>query len=566
LANSDFYTGAFPAEFGNATSGVFDLRLRNGNSQKHEFMASAGFNGFELGAEGPLSKKTGASYLINARYSFLKALDLIGFKVAAAEGAVPEYQDVSAKVNVPLKNGNLSVVTLIGASKIHITPDMSDDSEWAAGDQGTDVKSSSQQYFVGANYTLRLSPSTRIENRLSYQYISSKALQYNVSYPDESKSLYFDGVSSEGRVSYAPTLHHRINPKNFLVIGAGVDVFMTGLNNILYEDSIPQIVQDADKNSALVKGFVQWQHKFSDVLSITPGVYAQYYGLNNDWSVEPRLGLKWTVTNRSSINVGAGLYSQLQPRQVYFYQDSMGVLVNKDLKLSKSWQTVVGYDLKLTKNMRMKVEAYYQHLFDVAVTPEIPEQSMINLGDGFYNNWDYILENKGTGRNYGVELTLEKFFSNQYYFLVTASLYSSKYKGYDGVERNTKFAGNFTINTIAGYEWKLGKSNLLSVNLKGSLLGGNRFLPSTIQNVGDTDPTYDYAHAYEERLPNYFRIDLNINMKSNFKRFALEWFFELDNITNHKNIWYKTYNVNKQEYDYTYQTGFMPMGGCRVYF
>ena len=121
LTNSDFYTSAFPAEFGNATSGVFDLRLRNGNSQKHEFMGSVGFQGFELGAEGPISKKTGATYMINGRYSFLKILEFMGMGIAGTDGAVPEYQDLTAKINLPLKNGNLSFVTLLGASRIAAT-------------------------------------------------------------------------------------------------------------------------------------------------------------------------------------------------------------------------------------------------------------------------------------------------------------------------------------------------------------------------------------------------------------------------------------------------------------
>ena len=56
LSNFDFFTGAFPSEYGNATARVFDLRLRNGNSEKHEFLGQVGFNGFEFGAEGPLSE------------------------------------------------------------------------------------------------------------------------------------------------------------------------------------------------------------------------------------------------------------------------------------------------------------------------------------------------------------------------------------------------------------------------------------------------------------------------------------------------------------------------------
>ena len=105
--------------------------------------------------------------------------------------------------------------------------------------------------------------------------------------------------------------------------------------------------------------------------------------------------------------------------------------------------------------MHLKTEVYYQSLFNVPVIREIPEESILNFGDDFYNQWDFAFINKGTGRNYGVEMTLEKFFNKQYYFLLTASLFDSKYSGYDKVERSTKFAANYAFNALFGYEWKI---------------------------------------------------------------------------------------------------------------
>ncbi|MDR3366051.1 MAG: TonB-dependent receptor [Prevotellaceae bacterium] len=313
----------------------------------------------------------------------------------------------------------------------------------------------------------------------------------------------------------------------------------------------------------LLKAHLQWQHRFSDALSLTPGVYAHYYELNGDISVEPRVGLKWAVGERSSFSLGTGLHSQLQPRQVYFCRLS-GEEPNKDLRFTKSGQLVLGYDLKPADNLRLKVEAYYQYLFDVPVIPEKPEESILNLGDGFYNQWDVAFENKGTGENYGVELTVEKFFAHGYYFLLTASLYDSKYTGYDGVERSTKFAGNYAVTALGGYEWKI-FSNLLSVNFKIANMGNKRILPVSVAHAGASS-VYDYGAAYEKKLPAYFRCDLNINMKQNYTKCAIEWFFEVNNLTNRKNVWMQVYNAGRQTYDYTYQIGIMPMGGCRVYF
>ncbi|MDR2813590.1 MAG: TonB-dependent receptor [Prevotellaceae bacterium] len=563
LANSDFYTGAFPAEFGNALSGVFDLRLRNGNNQKHEFLTSIGFNGFELGAEGPLSKATGASYMVNGRYSFLKTLYAIGGKMAALGEAIPEYQDVTAKVNIPLKRGNLSFIALWGGSHIHITPDMSDDGKWQAGDKGEDTNETNRQYFTGLSYTLRLGQQTRIENRLSWQYSGIDVLLKMLSYPDNAASDYYNGTTSEGRIAFASSVHHRFNSRNFLTGGVGIDVFNTNMEETFHGNGSPETLRSGAYRSALLKAHLQWQRRFSDALSFTPGVYAHYYGLNGDVSVEPRVGLKWAVGERSSLSAGVGLHSQMQPRQVYFYRRNEE-LPNEKLRFTKSWQAVLGYDLKPADNLRLKVEAYYQYLFDVPVPPGTPEESILNLGDGYYNRWDEAFTNQGTGKNYGVELTVEKFFAHSYYFLLTASLYNSKYTGYDGVERSTKFAGNYAVTTLGGYEWKI-FSNLLSVNFKATGMGNKRILPVSVEHVGAAS-VYDYSAAYRDKLPAYFRCDLNLNVKHNFRKFAMEWYFEVNNLTNRKNIWMQVYNTGRQAYDYTYQTGFMPMGGCRAYF
>ena len=566
LANSDFYTGAFPAEFGNATSGVFDLKLRNGNNARHELMGSVGFNGFELGAEGPLPKQQGASYMLNARYSFLQLLSMVGFNMASTNGATPEYQDLSGKLNIPLPKGNLSVVTLLGASHIHMKPDM-DDGTWLPGDRGNSTEMANRQYFVGASYTARFGRNTRLENRLSYQKFASKVHVSLHPYLASDVQDYFDASVAEGRLTYAPSLHRRIDSRNLLLVGGGASIFFDNLREIAYGDSAPitpQLLRNGKSSTALLKGYAQWQHRFSDAVSVTPGVYAQRYTFSGDVSVEPRIGFRWALTPRSAISLGAGLHAQLQPHQVYFYQEN-GAFPNQSLRFSKSLQSVIGYDCKFADNMRLKVEAYHQHLFDIPVCPDIPQESILNLGDGYYNEWSQTFVNSGTGKNYGVELTLERFFESGYYFLLTGTLYRSTYKGYDGVERNTRFAGSYTLNALGGYEWMIGGHSLLSVNTKLAYLGNKRILPASTDYNGSAN-IRDYTQAYRERLPDYFRWDLNISVKNNYKRLAMEWFVEIENVTNHKNIWGRVYNNSRQAYDTSYQTGVMPMGGCRVFF
>ncbi|MDR0332040.1 MAG: TonB-dependent receptor [Dysgonamonadaceae bacterium] len=567
LSNSDFLTGTFPAEFGNATSGVFDLRLRNGNNRRHEFLAGMGMNGFELGAEGPISRETGASYMVNARYSFLKPVIAVMelFNADFDAPGVPEYEDITAKINIPLRNGNLSWMALAGASRIRNSAEDIDFTDWAEGDRGQALNMRNRQLFTGLNYTHRFTPNTRLENRLSYQFFRQNVDLDDVIYPSlEIVSGTGDVKMQEGRLAFMSTLNHRINARNTIRAGTGADLYMTSL----YTRFVETVFNDYSGNSGLVRGFASWQHRFNNAFSMTTGVYSQVFALNSDFSVEPRLGLRYELSPRTALSLGSGLHSQIQPLEVYLFEEN-GVHPNHDLGMNRSWQSALGLNQRLGNRMRLKAEVYYQHLFNIPVTADIPEESILNFGDEMFNNWNYVFINEGTGRNYGVEVTLERFFENNYYFLITGSLFDSKYKGFDGIERRTRFASNFAFNALGGYEWRLGKRNLLSVNSRLSWVGGKRYVPGvvdfSVEGLFDIFQ-FDYSQAYKRRLPDFFRLDLTATMRQNFNRTSIEYFAEINNVTNHNNILMQFYNANRGRMENFYQFGFMPIGGVRFHF
>ena len=570
LANSDFLTGTFPAEFGNATSGVFDLRLRNGNNRNHEFLGSIGMNGFEFGAEGPLSRETGASYIVNVRYSFLRpviaAMEALGGSLYGVVMGLPEYEDITAKINIPLRNGNLSWVLLGGLSRIQTEHGFDHNEEWIEGDRRTNENIRNTQIFTGLNYTHRFSPTTRLENRLSYQFFRQRVNIDEVAYPGlEVTPNTGDIQMQEGRVAFMSTLHHRFDARNTIRGGVGADLYMTNLYVRVHDRNWV----DFGGNTGLLRAFAQWHHRFSNEFSLTSGVYSQLFTLNNDFSVEPRIGLRYQLTPRSALSFGTGLHSQIQPQEVYLFQDENGVQPNRDLGMNRSWQSAVGFQQRLGERMRLKVEVYYQHLFNIPVTPETPEESILNMGDQMFNSaWFTPFVNEGTGRNYGVEVTLERFFDNNYYFLITASLFDSKYTGFDGIERRTRFASNFALNALAGYEWRLGDRRLLSANTRLSWVGGKRYVPGVVDTTGDPFDWWvgDFSRAYENRLPNFFRLDFSVQMRQNFSRTSIEYFVELNNVTNHRNILTQFFDVNRGRMRNFYQYGFMPVGGVRFHF
>jgi len=175
--------------------------------------------------------------------------------------------------------------------------------------------------------------------------------------------------------------------------------------------------------------------------------------------------------------------------------------------------------------------------------------------------------NKGTGRNLGLEFTLEKFLEKGYYFLITTSLYDSKYETLDNVVRNTSFNGNYVMNALGGKEFNVGKNSMITLDLKTILAGGKRYIPILeSESILQEEAIYDWENAYEQKHDAYFRIDFRIGFKRNGKRMNEEYALDLQNLTNHKNIFLQSWDTDNGKIRTDYQTGFYPMFLYRLNF
>ena len=211
--------------------------------------------------------------------------------------------------------------------------------------------------------------------------------------------------------------------------------------------------------------------------------------------------------------------------------------------------------------MRIKIESYYQYINKVPVTSSPSSFSTLNSGADFNLDNKDSLVNKGTGTNYGAELTIEHFLSNGFYFLITGSLIDSRYKGSDGIERNTAFNTGYVANVLAGKEFKVGhKGSILALNIKTSAIGGKYLTPINLaaSQVAGTAEYYDQL-AYSVQQSGYFRTDFKISFRKEYRRSTLEFSLDLENITNHKNIFNQTYDVRTNRIVNNYQQGFFPV-------
>ena len=578
LSNSEFYTGAFPSMFGNANSGVFDLKLRNGNFEKHEHLFQIGFNGFELGSEGPFKKGSRASYTINYRYSVPAVMNAMGFGSGTGE-AVPYYQDMTFKVNAPTEKGAFSVFGIGGQSHIDLlgseieTENGTDDQ---FGNMDTDIYNISNTGVVGMTYLHFFNPNIFFRNSIS---ISGNEFIADLDTVTRDQNLeviqideYLKQDFSQWTLSYTNEFNKKLNSRNTINFGSVINRMDMDMTQEIYRTDNDFNAVHESGSTYLIKAYAAWSHKLNDRVTLNPGLHYLHLLLNdNSISVEPRLGLKYGLNERSSLNAAYGGHSQIQGLSVYFVetplQDGSIVQTNRDLGLTRSNHFVMGYENNFAPSWRLKLETYYQGLSNVPVESQSSSFSMLNAGSDFGLPSNDSLVNEGTGRNVGLELTLEKYLNDGWYLLSTTTLYDSKYKGSDGVERSTAFSGNFVANLLAGKEWSVGEYKKLKVDLRTVFAGNRRFIPIDVEGSEQSGQIeYHHNRAFEQRYPNYLRMDVRISYRVDMKKVSQEWALDLQNITNQKNVLRQNYSFYTNEIYNQYQLGFWPMLKYRLFF
>jgi Carboxypeptidase regulatory-like domain/TonB-dependent Receptor Plug Domain len=565
LKSSDFFTSAFPAEYGNALSGVFDLGFRNGNTERRESTLQLGLvTGMEAMTEGPIKKGNGSSYLIGYRHSVAALAPLLGIDIGTP--STPSYQDLSFKISSGnTKLGTFTLFGILATSNISITGGKTG-SLYSTPDN-TDLTSAIG--IAGIRHVKTINKRSYISSTIGINYSKNTQLQTSSDSVGNSRSMEDEKVT---KTAYELGTSYNLKVNSRLFFKAGIQDEVMNLN-LYYRTrrNLPdwQQIWNNDSYTNLTQAYVHAKYSITNRLTANAGLHSQKLFLNDaSFSVEPRLGLKFDVTSKSSFSLGYGLHSQMQPINIYYnqVQNQNGTYSggNKELGFTKSHHFVLGYDLEPLKDWRVKAEIYYQYLFDVPVDSFSSSYSMLNTGASFKPDLETNLKNSGTGKNYGAELTIEKFFSKGYYGLFTSSIYESKYKGSDGVEHNTAFNGKYVYNILGGKEFNVGKGrrNKISADFKITNAGGRYYTPIDLQASqirGNTQLKGD-DFAYTSRYDNYFRMDFKLGYVLNGKNKKISQSFSLDiqNVSNHQNVFSQTYDNGSRTIRTTYQLGLFP--------
>ncbi|MBC7777840.1 MAG: TonB-dependent receptor [Phycisphaerae bacterium] len=557
LANSDFSTGAFPAEYGNAYSGAFDVHFRKGNPDKREYTFRAGMLGLDFSTEGPFGKKSESSYLVNYRYSTLGILNKLGLHLVG-ERIDNTFQDLSFNLNFPSKNkkhvftfwgiGGLSQET---ENAVENTSDWKSFTDYYTRDFDTNMGA------LGGTHTALLKGDAFIKTSVAAMgqtidwrndTLNMQRIPYNVNIEQY----------REGRYVVASLLNKKFNRRVSLKTG----FFVNLMPYYFYRNTLGDSTGlEFEGITAQIQPYANLRFRPSEKWTFNAGLHFLYFDLNESTSIEPRLAAKYQISEKQSLSLAWGIHGRVLPLGNYFTRVN-GRLVNHNVDLIRAQHTVLGWDFLAGKSMRLHAEVYFQKMKDVPVAKNPASSwSILNTISGFATQ---EMVNEGEGENLGLDLSVEKSFAGGTFFLLSGSVSQSRYTDVAGREHPTAFDSGLSGSLMAGKEWSFKNASVLQLGLKLLYNGGQRLtplLPGQTVSRFSQEPLLDEANAFSEQVEAYFRPDMRIAFRKNNPKTAWTLALDIQNVLGQKNIdpLSREYDPDMNKWVYREQSGLTPV-------
>lgn len=561
IGNSDFYNGAFPAEYSNALSGIFDMQIRNGNNQKYEHTFQLGILGIDLASEGPISKKHGSSYILNYRFSTTS--------LATGNDMNLKYQDLSFKLNFPTrKAGTFSIwgIGLIDRYK----PEILDRDEWETQSDRQSGNTTFDKAAGGITHKYLINADTYIRSSLAATYAKDHTEADQMT--EDDKLVHVGDIrNSKWDIVFNSYLNKKFNSNHINRTG----ITITGLKYDLDYKISPNFgldipmeqISKGNGESCVLSAYSSSVINLSNHLTTSLGITAQYFTLNKNWTIEPRAALKWTFNPKHALALAYGLHSRRERLDYYFVEQEVNGKTesNRYLNFSKAHHFGLTYDWNINSYMHLKVEPYYQYLFRIPVE-ENSSFSIINH-QSFY--LERILKNRGSGVNYGIDITLEQYMKNGFYYMITASLFKSRYKAGDHIWRNTRLDKNYLLNVLAGKEWMVGrnKQNVLSLNGRIFFQGGDRYTPvDEEKSLIEHDIKFDETRAYSKKFNPSLNGDISFSYRINKRKISHEFSIKMLNVGMRTGMHFYQYNEKTHKIEKEDGSGMIPNISYKIYF
>ncbi len=542
LSGFDFFTGSFPSEYGNAYSGVLDLFIRKGNTENYEISGGISVLGLEFSAEGPFNKEKGNSFLFDYRHSDFSLLTKYNIIDDENLGIAPKTTDWATKSSFKTETAGTFDFFCIGGQSTAGDIASSGAEKLSLGYDMDEFSERHSMSVFGIKQSMSLPDSkTYMRNTAAFTYDFNSNQSSIIDTSFHRTTTYYDYYEYMA-FRFASLFNHKFNASHSVRFGGTFnylwgDLFAHQLNNFAAYDTL----MDTRDKGWYASVFIQWKYQTGRQLEISPGLHFMASGINNEFLVEPRINLLLHLPKDQSLSFGSGIHSHIEPFSVYNYMVKISkterVALNRGIKTTKAFHLTLGYNKNFGNHFQFGAETYFQYLFDVPVNKN--DNSLYSVLNLSYGLPDVTLENKGYGMNKGVELTLEKLFSDNYFFLVTASLFDSKYKTGSNVWYNTFYNTNYVMNVVGGRDFNMGRygQNTFGLKLRGLFRGGFRYTPvSTDESIKQRKLVYNTNKTYENKLPAFQRIDFGVSYRLNKQKLAWTFMADIQNILNIENI------------------------------
>lgn len=536
LGNMNFLSGAFPAGYGNALGGVFDMNLRSGNAEKYQHVIQAGLIGLDLSSEGPLNKKKGSSYLINYRYSFTGLLAHAGVNFG---GEKISFQDLSVHLNFPTrKAGTFSFFGVAGASSNQFAPD-ADSTKWESSKDFNNVDFRARMGLIGAKHQVQLFNKyqwkTVLVNSASEDLRNAYSGNANIEYDYAAKNYLSFSTAVSGALNKMWAFHagvnvtHQFNKFNFIDSG-----------EMFY--SFDQV---------LVQPHVRVTNRTTSRFNYNLGMVFPYYSRPNSQYAEPRLSASYFLNAKQQVKAAYGLHSQVVNNRVAFYLP---------YKPARSHHFTLGYQYDVDRKQSFTAEAFYQSLFNLTKFDSLYLSVLNGYEVGYFPAGYYQLNQKNQGRNFGLEVSYKRYLDKGFFALANATFYKSQFKAFDGKFYDTRFSGKYIYNVTGGKEWEKENGLMWGLNARLNWVGGFRdYKIDGYEDEGELVVYYDFWSPLKVKYADYFRVDLRVYRKKTKKRGSETISLDLQNVTGRQNVAYNYYDALTMRVEEKKQLGLVPM-------
>ena len=535
----DFYSGAFPANRGNALSSIMELKQIEGSDESFSGSFMIGSSDAGLTLNTPLSQTT--TMLLSVRRSYLQFL----FQ-ALQLPFLPTYNDMQLKVtHKPNKKNQINIIGLAAIDEFSLNP--------KANENIDDKQTLAQNEYIlnnlpvneQWNYSIGMSWKHFFENSnlllvLSRSHLNNTAEKY-ADYADISSEKLLDYESEEIENKSRLEYNFRANNLKFNVGLNLEDATYTNYTNrkITFGDIITDKIVNADLHFIKYGAFAQVSKTYLvDRLVTSLGIRTDGNSFTENSTtpnLSPRLSLAYNLNGKSSINANLGRYYQLPSYTILGFENN-GTYLNQDAEYIQCDHAVLGLEYNPTNYSKITVESFYKNYDNYPFSDSVGI-SLANLGGDFGVIGNENITSSSKGRSYGLEFLAQQKLSSSVYGILSFTYYKSEFEDKNNQYVPSAWDNRYILNLTAGKKFK----NNIELGVKFRYSGGAPYTPldlatSSIKGVWDVNQqaVLDYDLLNTKRLNDIHGLDIRLDKKWFFKKWSLNAYLDIENLYNYK--------------------------------